>query len=179
MNDDDRARRSSHHGGAADAGAHGKRMRMEETHLSNDAGQNRHPKRAEDRSADIHAHYAVAFRRIQAEALRNNGDVGFSVNGVARADRFAFHADEERHRQTEDQRAEEVAEFLHDQRPAGLHDHFNIRTDIERDLRDQQKNAHGKHLAGAIHFFEPHDAPAREAHQCTEYKCIKQRQKHD
>ena len=121
----------------------------------------------------------MAFRRIQAEALRNNGDVGFSVNGVARADRFAFHADEERHRQTEDQRAEEVTEFLHDQRPAGLHDHFNIRTDIERDLRDQQKNAHGKHLARAIHFFEPHDAPARKAHQCTEYKCIKQRQKHD
>ena len=116
-------------------------MRMEETHLSNDAGQNRHPKRAEDRSADIHAHYAVTFRRVQTEALRNNGDVGFSVNGVARADRFAFHADEERHRQTKDQRAEEVAEFLHDQRPAGLHDHFNIRTDIERDLRDQQKNA--------------------------------------
>ena len=109
----------------------------------------------------------------------NNGDVGFSVNGVARANRFAFHADEERHRQTKDQRAEEVAEFLHDQRPAGLHDHFNIRTDVQRDLRDQQKNAHREHLAGSIHFIEPHNTPARKAHQCTKYECIKQRQKHD
>ena len=121
----------------------------------------------------------MTFRRVQTEALRNNGDVGFSVNGVARADRFAFHADEERHRQTKDQRAEEVAELLHDQGPAGIEEHLEVRSDAQADLRQEDQHGDRHELRGAVHFGELQDPELREGEDAAQHQRVEQRQQHD
>ena len=152
---------------------------MEDAELSDDAREERHPEGAEDRAADVHAHDAAAFGRVEAEALGNDGDVRLAVNRVAGADRLTLHTENERNRKTEDERAEEVPELLHDEGEARIHDHADVGADVEADLRDEDQHADRKHLARAVHFGELDEVPPREARNRAEHERIKERQKHD
>ena len=179
MHADDRGGARGHHRGAADAGAHGERMRVEDAELGDDAGEDRDPEGAEDGAADVHAHHAAAFGARETEAFRDDRDVRFTVDRVAGADRFAAHADQDRHRQTEDERAEEVAEFLHEEREPRVHDHLDVRTDVEADLGDEDQHADAEHLRGALHFGELQDLQPRVAHDRPDDEGVEERHHHD
>ena len=103
---------------------------MEDAHLSNDARKDRDPKCTKNGAADVHAHHTATFRRIQTVAFGNNGNVGLTVNGVARTDSFALHAHEESHWQPKDKRTEEMTEFLNKQSQRRVSQLLQVRTDI-------------------------------------------------
>ena len=152
---------------------------MEDVEARDHAREDRDPERAEDGAADVHAHHAAALGAVKAVLLADDGDVGLAVDRVARADGLAFHAEEQRDGQAEDQRAEEVAELLHDQGPAGIEEHLEVRPDAQADLRQEDQHGDRHELRGAVHFGELQDPELREGEDAAQHQRVEQRQQHD
>ena len=166
---DDRARGGGHHARRTDARAHREGVRVEPAELRDDAREHRHPEGAEDRAADVHAHDAAAFGRVHAELFTDDGDVGFAVDRVAGADRW----------QTEDERAEEVAEFLHDEGETRIEEHREVRTDVETDLGDEHEHRDRHEVRGALHLGGVQDAEPRPGDDAAQNEGVEERQQDD
>ena len=72
-----------------------------------------------------------------------------------------------------------MAEFLHDESPARIEHHVDVRTDVKTDLHDQNEHPDAENAPGAVHLFGRDQMETRETEDRAENESIKKREQHD
>ena len=139
---------------------------------------------AEYGAGDVFRQHAASLRAIHAEALADDGEARLAPHREGGADGFALDAEQQRHRQAEHHGAEEVAELLEHQRPAGRQDlrHRAAHQKAELGDEDEQRRLQeggGEPLLADRHLQHTWHAGGGKAQGGAAQQRPQQRQQHD
>ena len=96
---------------------------------------------AQQRTGDVAAHNAAAFRRIQAINITNDGQAAFTRDREGATDCFTSHLkDQNGYRQCKEY-GEDIADLLQDQRQAGFYHRGQVRANVRRHAAGEEHNA--------------------------------------
>ena len=72
-----------------------------------------------------------------------------------------------------------MAEFLHDECPTGIEQNFQIRTDIQTDLGNQNKHGNRHEFSCSVHLRFIQNVQTRQTDDAADNQCKQQRQHHN